>query len=117
MLRIMCKSKIHKARITRTELHYQGSIGIDKKILEASNIYPNEIVQVLNLNNGSRFETYVVEEEENKGDVALYGPAARIGQIGDAVIIISKVFAEAKEIQNLKTKVVYLDEKNKILKK
>lgn len=117
MLRIMCKSKIHKARITRTELLYQGSLGIDKKILEASNIYPNEIVQVLNVNNGSRFETYVIEEKENSGEVVLYGPAARMGQVGDNIIIISKALVEAKEVQNLRTKIIYVDEKNRLVKK
>lgn len=117
MLRIMCKSKIHKARITKTDLHYQGSIGVDKKILEASNIYPNEIVQVLNLNNGSRFETYVIEERADSGEVVLYGPAARLGEAGDTVIVISKALVEAKEVQNLKTKIVYVNDKNKIVKK
>lgn len=114
MLRIMCKSKIHKARITRTELLYQGSIGIDKKILEASNIYPNEFVQVLNINNGSRFETYVIEEKANSGEVVLYGPAARMGEVRDNVIIISQVLVEAKEVPNLRIKVVHVDENNKI---
>ena len=113
----MCKSKIHKAHITRTDIYYEGSIGIDKKMLEAANIYPNEIVQVLNANNGSRFETYVIEEKENSGEIVLYGPAARLGEVGDTVIIISKVLAEAKEIQNLKTKIVYVDAKNKVVKK
>ena len=98
-------------------LHYDGSIGIDKKLLEASNIYPNEFVQVLNINNGVRFETYVIEEKENSGEVILYGPAARLGEVGDTVIIISRVLAEAKEIQNLKTKIVYVDKNNKIIKK
>jgi len=117
MLRLMCKSKIHKAVITKTDLYYEGSIGIDKKILEASNIYPNEIVQVLNANNGIRFETYVLEEEADSGNVILYGPAARLGAAGDKIIIISKALLEVKEVQNIKMKVVYLDEKNKIVKK
>ena len=102
MLRIMCKSKIHRARITKTELHYQGSIGVDKKLLEASNIYPNEIVQVLNLNNGSRLETHVIEEKENSGEIILYGPAARMGQSGDIVIIVSQALVEAKEVPHTK---------------
>lgn len=117
MLRIMCKSKLHKLRITRTELLYQGSLGIDKKILEAGNIYPNEIVQVLNINNGSRFETYVIEEKENSGEVVLYGPAARMGEVGDHIIIISKALVESKEVQNLRTKIIYVDEKNRLVKK
>ena len=117
MLRIMCKSKIHKVRITKTDLLYEGSIGIDKKLLEASNIYPNEVVQVLNINNGSRFETYVIEEKADSGEIVLYGPAARMGAVGDNIIVISNALLEAKEIPNLKPKVVYVDEKNKIVKK
>jgi len=117
MLRAMCKSKIHNARITSTELNYEGSLGIDKKLMDAANIYPNEIVQVVNANNGARFETYVIEEKDNSGAIVLYGPAARLGAKGDRVIIISSVLAETKEIQNLKTKIVYVDEKNKIAKK
>ena len=98
-------------------LHYEGSIGIDAKILRASNIYPNEIVYIVNFNNGARFETYVIEEKENSGAIVLYGPAARMGAVGDTIIIMSKAFVEAKEIQSLKTKIVYLNEKNAIVKK
>jgi aspartate 1-decarboxylase len=117
MLRVMCKSKIHRARITKTRLNYEGSIGIDKKMLEAGNIYPNEIVQIVNVNNGARFETYVIEEKSDSGDIVLYGPAARLGEAGDIIIIISKALLEAKEIQNLKTKIVYVDSKNRIVGK
>jgi len=117
MFRMMCKSKIQRATITKTDLHYSGSLGVDKKILEASNIYPNEIVQVLNADTGARFETYAIEEKVDSGNVVLYGPAARLGQVGDKIIIISKVLAEAKEIQNLKTKIVQLDDKNRVVKK
>ena len=117
MLRIMLKSKIQNARITQTKLDYQGSIGIDKKMLEAGNIYPNEVVQVLNHNNGARFETYVIEEKENSGEIILYGPAARMGQVGDTVIIMTKVLLEAKEIQSLCPKIVYVDENNRVIKK
>ena len=98
MLRIMCKSKIHRARVTKTDLHYEGSIGVDKKLLDAASIYPGEIVQVLNANNGARFETYVIEEKDGSGEIILYGPAARLGSVGDPIIIISKGLFEAKEI-------------------
>lgn len=117
MLRMMCKSKIQKARITKTALHYEGSIGIDKNILEASNIYPGEVVQVLNVNNGARFETYTIEEKPDSGEVVLYGPAARLGEVGDIVIIISKALVETSEARNVSIKVAYLDEKNKLVKK
>lgn len=117
MLRIMCKSKIHRARITKKELHYGGSIGIDKALLEASNILPNEIVQVVNLNNGSRFETYVIEEPKGSGTIALYGPATYKGEIGDLVIIISYCMVEEKETRSIKPKVILVDNENRFVKK
>ena len=88
-LRTMRKSKIHRARITKKDIHYEGSIGIDKALLEAAGIYKDEMVQVLNINNGARFETYVIEEQKNSGVVSLYGPAAHLGEVGDLIIIIS----------------------------
>lgn len=117
MLRMMCKSKIEKAIITKKDLKYSGSIGVDKKILTAAGIYPNEIVQVLNVNNGSRFETYVIEEKEGSGVIALYGPAVRLGEIGDTVIILSYALVEGKEAPNLETRITTLDKKNNVLKK
>jgi len=117
MLRKICKSKIHRARITRTALNYEGSVGIDKKLLDAANIYPNEFVQIVNANNGARFETYVIEEKESSGEIVLYGPAARLGEAGDIIIIISSVLAEANEIQKLSMKTVAVDAKNRIVKK
>lgn len=117
MLRMMCKSKISRAKITKKELHYSGSIGIDKALLEASNILPNEKVQVLNLNNGSRFETYVVEEGKASGTIALYGPAAYLGEIGEKVIIICYCMVEEKETRSVKPKVISVTEDNKLIKK
>lgn len=117
MLRIMCKSKIHRAKVTRKDLNYGGSIGIDKALLELGNILPNEMVQVVNLNNGARFETYVVEEPENSGTIALYGPAAYQGEIGDLVIIISYGIVDEKEARSLDPKVVYVDGGNKAVRK
>lgn len=116
MLITMCKSKIHKARVTKKVLNYHGSIGVDKKLLVAANIIPNEKVQVVNLNNGLRFETYCMEEKENSGTIALYGPAARLGEIDDAIIIISYGLVEAVESKKIKVKIVHVDNNNKILK-
>jgi len=116
MFRMMCKSKIQHATITKTDLYYAGSIGIDKKLLDACNLYPNEVVQVLNQNNGSRLETYIIEEAEGSGTIALYGPAARMGSVGDVVVILSNGLVEAKEVPNLKIKVVTCDKKNNIVK-
>ncbi len=116
MLRLMCRAKIHRARVTRSDLHYEGSIGIDKDLLKASNIYPNEIVQVVNINNGARFETYVIEEPASSGAIGLYGAAAHLGKIGDLVIILSYVWVEDGKSKNLKLKVVKVDGDNKIIK-
>lgn len=113
MLITMCKSKIHKARITKKELDYHGSIGVDKKLLIAANIIPNEKVQVVNLNNGSRFETYCMGEKEDSGTIALYGPAARLGEIGDPIIIISYGYMEPSAAKRQKVKVVHVDKNNK----
>ncbi len=114
MLRIMCKGKIHRAHITKKDLHYHGSIGIDKKLLIAADMLPNEKVQVLNINNGSRFETYCIEEKAGSGIIALYGPAAKMGDIGDTVIIISYGIMDAGEAKNLKVNIVHVDKRNRI---
>ena len=113
-LREVIKSKIHKATITKTELEYSGSIGIDKTLLVKTDIAPGERVQVLNFNNGQRFETYVIEEEENSGIIAIYGPAARCGNVGDEICIVSYLLITVDEIAKIKEKVIILDKNNKI---
>lgn len=110
----MCKSKIHRATLTKVDLHYEGSIGIDKNLLEASDIYPGEVVQVLNVNNGNRFETYAFEEKAGSGVIGLYGAAAHLGKIGDLVIILSNCLMEEKKAKRLKLKRVLVDHKNAI---
>ncbi|MDD5136073.1 MAG: aspartate 1-decarboxylase [Candidatus Omnitrophica bacterium] len=112
MLRIMCKSKIHRASITKVDLHYEGSIGIDKKLLKLADICPGEIVQVVNINNGSRFETYAIEEAAGSGRIGLYGAAAHLGKAGDLIIILSNCLVEDKKAASLKMKVVRVDSKN-----
>ena len=112
----MCKSKIHRATITKSDLHYNGSIGIDKKLLKASNIYPNEIVQVVNINNGARFETYAIEEPAGSGTIGLYGAAAHLGKPGDLVIILSYGLIDNAEARNIKLIAIKVDNKNKIRK-
>lgn len=111
----MCKSKIHRAKITKVDLHYEGSIGIDRDLLKASNIYPNEIVQVVNINNGARFETYVIEEA-GSGDIGLYGAAAHLGKVGDLVIILSYGLVDDANAEKLKLIAVKVDDKNRIKK-
>jgi len=114
MIRLMCKSKIHRAKVTKADLHYEGSIGIDKNLLRASNIYPNEIVQVVNVNNGARFETYVIEEPASSGIIGLYGAAAHLGKVGDLVIILSNCLVDDADAKKLKLIAVKVDEKNRI---
>ncbi|MDP8299514.1 MAG: aspartate 1-decarboxylase [Candidatus Tantalella remota] len=117
MLRTFCKSKISKAVVTGKELHYNGSIGIDKNILEAVDIMPGEQVQVLNLNNGERITTYVLEEEAGSGKIILYGPAARRGEPGDGLVILSYCMMETKESQDFKVRVVSLGKDNQYTSK
>ena len=110
----MCKAKIHRARITKADLHYEGSIGIDKDLLKASDIYPGEVVQVVNVNNGSRFETYAFEEKAGSGTIGLYGAAAHLGNVGDIVIILSNCLVDDKKARVIKMKRVLVDPKNRI---
>lgn len=116
MLREILKSKLNKAVITKVELNYQGSIGIDKLLLEKCDIIPGEKVQVLNFNNGRRFETYAIEEEADSGAIVLYGPAARLGVVGDALCILSYCLVDDKEARKVKPALVQLDTNNKIKK-
>lgn len=113
MYRIMCKSKIHRASITKVDLHYEGSIGVDKTLLSMANIYTGEIVQVVNINNGSRFETYVIEEPAGSGTIGLYGAAAHLGNAGDLVIILSNCLVEDGKAKSMKLRTVYVDSDNR----
>jgi len=117
MLISVCKSKIHQATVTEANLNYEGSITIDKKIMEQAGIVPYEKVQVVNLHNGSRFDTYVIVGKANSGIICLNGPAARLGQAGDKVIIIAYAMMEEEEAVGFKPKLVYVDGKNKVIKK
>ena len=116
MLRLMCKSKIHRATLTKVDLHYEGSIGIDKLLLKKADIYPGEIVQVVNIDNGARFETYAIEEKAGSGTIGLYGAAAHLGKPGDLIIILSYGLVEDKKTLGMKLKPVYVDSNNRIMK-
>lgn len=116
MLISFCKSKIAHASITQTELYYEGSITVDEDILKAVNILPGEKVDVLNINNGIRLETYTIAGKRGSGQICLNGPAARCGCVGDRVIILSYALMEPVEAKNFKTQIVSLDDKNKIRK-
>jgi aspartate 1-decarboxylase len=114
--RFMLKSKIHRATLTGTELDYEGSIAIDRHLLEAADMLPGEQVHVLNLNNASRLITYVIEAEPGSGTMMLNGPAARLGAIGDQVVVLSYATMEEQEARRYRPKVVKVDRQNRILK-
>jgi len=114
MLRTMCKSKIHRATITDANLNYKGSITIDEELLEAADILPYERVQVVNCNNGARLETYTMPGQRGKGDICLNGAAARLGQPGDIVIIISYALMDDRECAGHKPIIVHVDAQNRL---
>jgi aspartate 1-decarboxylase len=114
MLRNMAKSKIHGATVTEAVLYYEGSITIDGDLIAAADIMPGERVQIVNVNNGSRIETYVIEGEPGCGTICLNGPAARCAVVGDKVHIISYGFYSDDEARALEMKNVKLDADNSI---
>ena len=111
----MLRSKIHRATLTGTDLEYEGSIAIDHDLMVAADLLPGEQVHVLNLNNGSRLVTYVIEAPAGSGTMLLNGPAARLGMRGDLVVVISYCAVEAEEARGLKPKIVHVDERNRIV--
>ena len=112
MFRKMCKSKIHRATISDANLHYMGSITIDEELMEIADILPNEQVQVLDINNGNRFDTYVFKGERHSGVICVNGAAARLVHKGDLLIIISYGYYTDEEAKKLKPKVIHVNEKN-----
>lgn len=108
------KSKIHRAKITQAELHYVGSIAIDEDLMDAANIIEGERVQVVNINNGERLETYVIRGERGSGTVCLNGPAARKAQVGDIVIIISYASMKFEKAKKFKPTVIFPTPDNKL---
>lgn len=113
-MRIMLKSKIHRAQITETNIDYEGSITIDTNLMEVADILPYEQVQVLNINNGARFATYAIEGEAGSGAICLNGAAARLAVKGDTVIILTYCHVEEEEARNFTPKLVYVDAQNAI---
>lgn len=108
------KSKIHRVKITQAELHYVGSITIDEALLDAANLIEGEKVQVVNINNGERLETYVIRGERNSGTVCLNGPAARKAQVGDVVIVISYASMEFEEAKKFKPSIIFPNQDNQL---
>ena len=117
MQRIMKKSKIHTATITGLELYYEGSVTIDRDLMDAADILPGEQVQIVNLNNGERFVTYTISGERGSGAIELNGPAARLAARGDKVIIISYGNYENEEAKVLEPIVVFVDDENRRVQK
>lgn len=117
MLRSILKSKIHRATVTEANLRYEGSITIDEELLKAADILAWEKVQVVNLNNGSRIETYCLPGKAGSGIVCMNGGAARWAQVGDTVIVIAYGLADDREVRAIKPKIVFVDQANRIREK
>lgn len=115
MLRCLMKSKLHRVTITETNLNYVGSLTIDAELMEAADIVPNEKVQVVNVNNGNRFETYVIPGERGSRIIGVNGAAARLAQPGDRAIIISYALFDERELRDFLPTVVFVDEDNEII--
>lgn len=116
MYRKLMKSKIHRATVTESDLNYEGSIKIDEELMEKANLKENEAVWIYNINNGARFETYVIKGDRGSGIIGLNGAAARNVQIGDKIIIVSYSFFEEKELKNFKPIILFVDKFNKLVK-
>jgi aspartate 1-decarboxylase len=116
MRRTMCKSKIHRGVLTGADVHYEGSITIDRDLMDAADILPFEKVQVVNVNNGARLETYVIEGERGSGTIQLNGAAARLAVVGDHVIVISYADYEEAELERFEPRIVFVDARNRVVR-
>lgn len=116
MMRIMMKSKIHRATVTQADLHYVGSVTLDTALMEAADLFEGEQVAIVDITNGNRLETYVIPGERGSGVIGINGAAAHLVQPGDLVIIISYGAMEEKEARAFEPKIVHVDEKNRIVK-
>ncbi|GLH65217.1 aspartate 1-decarboxylase [Parageobacillus sp. G301] len=114
MFRTLMNAKIHRARVTEANLNYVGSITIDADILDAVGMVPNEKVQIVNNNNGARFETYIIPGERGSGVFCLNGAAARLVQKGDIIIVISYAIVPEEKISQHRPKIAIMDENNRI---
>ncbi|MFH0887290.1 MAG: aspartate 1-decarboxylase [bacterium] len=115
MFREMCRAKIHRLRVTETNVDYEGSITLDEALLKEADILPGEKVQVVNVNNGNRFDTYVIKGGSGSGTVCINGAAARLCAVNDVVIVISYATMEEGEARTFKPNIVIVDNINKIL--
>ena len=117
MDRILCKSKIHRATVKNSELMYEGSLTIDEELMIAANILPYEMVQVANVTNGQRFETYAITGERGSGEICLNGAAARLGAVGDEIIIMTYGLFSEEEQKSFKPIIVFVNKDNKMVTK
>jgi len=115
MFRTMLKGKIHRATVTEANLDYEGSIAIDKRLLGAADILPYEKVQVVDLTNGMRLETYAIEADQYSGTICINGAAARLVQKGDEIIIMSFARVDESEVSNIRPSIVRVDERNQVI--
>ena len=116
-MRMMLKSKIHRATVTDANINYEGSIAIDSKLMKAADIVVYEQVHVLNVNNGARFTTYAIEGKEGSGNICLNGAAARLGVKGDLLIILTYTDVPDMQLKDYKPRIVHVNEKNEIITK
>jgi aspartate 1-decarboxylase len=117
MQRIMLRSKIHRATVTDANLAYEGSLGVDRDLLDAADMLPNERVQFVNLANGARAETYAIEAPRGSGTICLNGAAARLGQPGDRIIVFAYCLLDDDEARLHAPTVVHVDERNRIVER
>lgn len=116
MLRIMLKSKLHRATVTQADLHYVGSVTIDEDLLETADLLPGEQVSIVDINNGARLETYTIAGPRGSGMIGINGAAARLVQAGDLVIIISYATMTDAEARDYRPRIVHLDADNRIVR-
>ncbi len=117
MLRFMLKSKIHRATVTDSALHYEGSLTLDAALMKAADIFPFEHVHVYNITNGHRFETYVIRGEKDSGITCVNGAAAHLARQGDLIIIASYGLTDGWKAKSYRPKLVYVDGNNRVIKK
>ncbi len=117
MFRLMLRSKIHRATVTEANLEYEGSLTVDPVLLDAASILPYELVHVSNLNNGERFETYVIPGKRGSSEMVLNGPTARRGVKGDKIIVFCYEYFNEEELKTFKPKIILVDESNRMKEK
>ena len=116
MIRTMLKSKVHRARVTGSDLHYVGSVTVDRDLLEAADMLEHELVHVLDIDNGARFETYTIAGERGAGEVRINGAAARLVHTGDTVIVVSYAGYDRNELEDYEPRVVHVNAANAIVR-